>query len=152
MTVKYANGGDVPRAMGADPFASEQYFADKGLQAALRQAGRKENRMANRMGRKSLRETGQAVYPAPPTDAALLLNLLENPNTTRERMVNKGFRNEAGRMLAKGLGTAALATGVGEYMNTPKQITRPQGAFGQPIPINLSPTQRIAMMLGLGPF
>lgn len=151
MTVKYSDG-DPPRAMGADPFASEQYFADKGLQAALRQAGRKENRMANRMGRKSLRETGQAVYPAPPTDAALLLNILEDPKTTRERMVNKGFRNEAGRMLAKALGTAALATGVGEYMNTPKQITRPQGAFGQPNTIDLNTMQRIGMMLGLGPY
>ena len=80
MKVKYSNGGDVPRAMGADPFASEQYFADKGLQAALRQAGRKENRMANRMGRKT------GYFPAPPTDAALLLNILEDPNTTRERI------------------------------------------------------------------
>lgn len=146
MRVTYMPDGDPPKAMGADPFRSDQYYAEKGIEAALRQARRKENRQANRMGRR----TGS--FPARPSDVQFLLNLLEDPNTTRDRMVNKGFRNDAGRFLAKGLGLAALTTGLHEYMQTPKQITRPQGAFGQPNTIDLNAMQRLGMMLGLGPY
>jgi hypothetical protein len=107
---------------------------------------RKENRMSNREGRR----TGS--FPARPSDTQFLLDALGQEGMSREAMVKKGFRNEAARALAKYAGGAALATGIGAYQNTPKQITRPQGAFGQPNQIDLNAMQRIGMMLGLGPY
>ena len=135
-----------PRAMGRDPFASEQYFAEKGMEAALRQDMRKENRMANREGRR----TGS--FPARPSDVEFLLNRLEDPNTSRQAMVDKGFRNESARMLGRNALLAALGLGVSEYSKTPKTVQAPIGASGQTHDVDLNVLQRIAYMLGLGPY
>lgn len=153
MKVRYNNEDGLP--YGPKPtsqFDRDQHNVEKGILAQLRQDMRKENRMANRMGRKSLRETGQAVYPARPSDISFLLDGLSSDRLNSEDMRKKGFRNEAARALAKyGLGVAGI-TGLSAFQNTPKQITRPQGAFGQPNTIDLNALQRIGMMLGLGPF
>tara|TARA_R100001440_G_scaffold16880_1_gene28555 strand:+ start:8485 stop:9135 length:651 start_codon:yes stop_codon:yes gene_type:complete len=153
--MKYGNGGMQPdedrmtmppRAMGRDRFATDQYFAEKGMEAALRQDMRKENRMANREGRRT------GYFPARPSDTEFLLKRLENPETTRDAMVNKGFRNESARMLARNALLAALGLGVSEYTKTPKTVQGPLGPGGQPVPVDLNTLQRIGMMLGLGPY
>ena len=143
MTVKYKDGG-LP--YGPTQFDRDQRYAEKGILAQLRQDMRKENRMANREGRR----TGS--FPAKPSDVSFLLDGLSSDRLNREDMKRKGFRNEAARALARyGAGVAGV-TGLGAFQNTPKQITRPQGAFGQPNTIDLNALQRIGMMLGLGPY
>ena len=147
MTVKYANGGGLPYGPPKqDQFDTDQYYFEKGYQRQLNKDKRKEKRMANREGR----QTG--YFPARPSDVDFLLNALSEDRLNREDMVRKGFRGDALRALGKfgagvGLGTLGAA-----YSNTPKQITRPQGAFGQPRPIDLNAMQRLAMVLGLGPY
>jgi len=146
---KYADGGMIELPYGPEKrsqFDTDQFYADKGMEALLRQDMRKENRMANREGR----QTGS--FPARPSDVQFLLDALGDDRMNRGDMVRKGFRNEAGRALAKYAGGVALAAGAGAYKNTPSQITRPQGAFGQPNDIDLNALQRIGMMLGLGPY
>lgn len=136
--------------MGADPVATERYFVDKGIEAELRKMKRQNRRAANKAYR-DLPED-EKYYVAEPSNIQNLLTGLETDRFDREAMSRKGFRNEAGRMLAKGLGTAALMTLLGKYQNTPRQITRPQGAFGQPNTIDLNALQRLGMVLGLGPY
>ena len=147
MKVRYNNGGGLP--YGPKPmsqFDRDQDNVEKGILAQLRQDMRKENRMANREGRR----TGS--FPARPSDISFLLDGLSSGRLNREDMRRKGFRNEAARALAKyGAGVAGV-TGLSAFQNTPKQITRPQGAFGQPNTIDLNALQRIGMMLGLGPY
>lgn len=147
MKLKYNEGGGLP--YGPKPksqFERDQYYVDKGVLAQLRQDKRRENRMANREGRR----TGS--FPARPSDISFLLDGLSSDRMNRESMRRKGFRNEAARALARyGAGVAGV-TGLSAFQNTPKQITRPQGAFGQPNTIDLNALQRIGMMLGLGPY
>jgi hypothetical protein len=127
-------------------FDRDQHYAEKGVLAQLRQDKRRENRMSNREGRR----TGS--FPARPSDVSFLLDGLSSDRMNRDDMRRKGFRNEAARALAKyGAGVAGV-TGLSAFQNTPKQITRPQGAFGQPNTIDLNALQRIGLMLGLGPY
>lgn len=147
----FANGGGYDPERMTTPrypseFEAEKFFADRGLEAKLRQAMRKENRMANREGRR----TGS--FPARPSDVEFLLNALEDPTTTREEMVDKGFRNESGRLLGKAALMAALGMGLSEYSKTPKTANQMIGTTGQTRPVNLNALQRIGMMLGLGPY
>lgn len=135
-----------PRAMGADPFASEQYYARKGTAAELRKMARQNRRAANR----SYRKTG--AFEAEPSDVQNLLTGLETDRFNREAMVKKGFRNETGRMLARNALLAALGIGVHEYGQTPTTVQAPIGATGQTRPVDLNAFQRIGYMLGLGPY
>jgi len=149
MRLKYKEGGSLE--LPYDPrrrskIEQDQRLFEKGMEASLRQDKRRENRMANRIGRK----TGS--FPARPSDIEFLLNILEDPNVTREGMVGKGFRNEAGRALARFAGGVGLTSGISAYQNTPKQISRPLGAQGQYRDIDLNAMQRLGMMLGLGPY
>lgn len=124
----------------------DQPLFEKGVEAQLRQDMRKEKRMANRQGRKT------GVFPARPSDMSFLLDALSEDRLNREDMVRKGFRNEAGRTLGKFAGGVGLMSGLSAYQNTPKQISRPFGANNQYRDIDLNTMQRIAMMLGLGPY
>lgn len=137
-------GDDTPRY--PSEFEGEQFFAEKGLEAQLRQDMRKENRMANREGRRT------GYFPARPSDVEFLLNRLEDPGTTREAMANKGFQNESARLLARAALLGALGLGVSEYSKTPKTANQMIGATGQTRPVDLNVLQRIGMMLGLGPY
>ena len=146
MKVRHNRGGLPYGPAPMSQFDRDQYYVDKGISAQLRQDMRKENRMANREGRR----TGS--FPARPSDVSFLLEGLSSDRLNREDMRRKGFRNEAARALAKyGAGVLGV-TGLSAFQNTPKQITRPQGAFGQPNTIDLNALQRLGMMLGLGPF
>ena len=140
----YRNGGGLP--YGPSEFENDQFYAQKGMDARLRQAKRQENRAANKQGR----QTG--YFPARPSDVQFLLNELENPENTRENLARRGFRNNTARALGRGLASIPLMAIMAKYQNTPKQITRPQGAFGQPNTIDLNALQRLGMVLGLGPF
>jgi len=132
--------------MGRDRFANDQYFADKGILAQLRQDMRKENRMANREGRR----TGS--FPARPSDVSFLLDGLSSDRFNREDMMKKGFRNESARMMGRNALLAALGIGISEYSKTPKTVPGVMGPGGQQIPTDLNTLQRIGLMLGLGPY
>ena len=69
MKVRYNNGSGLP--YGPKPtsqFERDQDNVEKGILAQLRQDMRKENRMANREGRR----TGS--FPARPSDISFLLD------------------------------------------------------------------------------
>jgi len=139
-------GGDPRRmAMGRDPQATDNFFAQKGIEAELRKMARQERRAANREGR----QTG--MFPAEPQEVDFLLEGLGNDRFERERMVNKGFMNESARMLARQALAGLLGYGISQYSKTPKTVQRPIGASGQTYDVDLNALQRLGMMLGLGP-
>lgn len=139
-----------PRAMGRDPFATEQYFAEKGTAAELRKMGRQNRRAANQAYNQQPR--GERYYVPEPSQVQNVLTGLETDRFNREDMVRKGFRNESARMLGRNALLAALGLGVSEYSKTPKTVQAPIGASGQTHDVDLNVLQRIAYMLGLGPY
>jgi hypothetical protein len=139
-----------PRAMAADPFRSEQYFAEKGTAAELRKMRRENRRAANRAYRQ-LPEDDKYYVPEP-SEVQNLLTGLETDRFNREDMVKKGFRNEVARMLGRNALAAALGLGIHEYGQTPTTVQGPLGPGGQPVPVDLNVLQRIGYMLGLGPY
>ena len=148
MRLKYEDGGiELPYGpRRKSKIEQDQRLFEKGVEAQMRQDMRKEKRMANRQGRRT------GVFPARPSDMSFLLDALGDDRLNRPDMVRKGARNETGRGLAKFAGGVGLMSGLGAYQNTPKTISRPLGAMGQYRDIDLNTMQRIAMMLGLGPY
>jgi hypothetical protein len=147
MKVKYSNGGGLPYGPPKQgPFDSDQYYFEKGVKRQLKKDMRREERAANREGRRT------GYFPARPSDVDFLLNALSEDRLNRQDMVRKGFRGDALRALGKFGAGVGLATLGGAYSNAPKQITRPSGTGLGPNVINLSPTQRLAYILGLGPY
>ena len=147
MKLKYMNGGGLPYGPPKrDQFDTDQYYFEKGVERQLKKDMRREERAANREGRRT------GYFPARPSNVDFLLNALSDDRLNRQDMVRKGFRGDALRALGKFGAGVGLATLGGAYSNTPKQITRPQGAHGQPNTIDLNAMQRLAMVLGLGPY
>ena len=138
------------RLRGRDPFADEQYFADKGIAAELRKMGRQNRRAANRAYRPLPKD--EKYYVPEPSTVQNILTGLETDRFERDRMVNKGFRNESARLAARKALQAALGYGIGQYYQTPKTVQGPLGPGGQPVELELTAAQRLAHMLGLGPY
>jgi hypothetical protein len=151
---QYADGGMMggdPRrmAMGRDPQATDNFFAQKGIEAELRKMARQERRAANRAYRQ-LPEEDKYYVPEPSMVQNLLTGLADD-RFERDRMVNKGFMNESARMLARQALAGLLGYGISQYSKTPKTVQRPIGASGQTYDVDLNALQRLGMMLGLGP-
>lgn len=142
MRVKYNPEGElrVPKAMGADPEASERFFIEKGIEAELRKMGRQNRRAANRAYRQSRRSSpdGIGYYDAEPSNIENLLTGLDTGRFDEGKMLKKGFRNQAGRLLAMNALGALFGYGLGKYNNT--------DPFGE-----LTVGQRLGKMFGLGP-
>ena len=139
-----------PKAMAADPFRTDQYYADRGVLAEMRKMGRENRRAANREFRQLPKD--DKYYVPEPSMVQNLLTGLETDRFNREDMVKKGFRNDTARAAARMALLGALGLGVHEYVQTPRRVYAPIGATGQNRPVDLNVLQRIGMMLGLGPY
>lgn len=150
------DGGDPdrlttpPKAMAADPFRTEQYYADRGVLAEMRKMGRENRRAANRAYRKLPKD--DKYYVPEPSMVQNLLTGLETGRINREDAVKRGFRNDTARSAARMALLGALGIGAHEYGQTPRRVYAPIGATGQTRPVDLNVLQRIGMMLGLGPY
>lgn len=123
--------------MGADPEATERFFIEKGIEAELRKMGRQNRRAANRAYRQLPKD--DKYYIAEPSNIENLLTGLETGRFDEGKMLNKGFRNQAGRLLATNALGALFGYGLGKYNAT--------DPYGEGLPAR----QRLGMMLGLGP-